>query len=320
MVEIKKIIQAIQKNKSFIITAHMNLEGDALGSELAVYRMLKKIGKKVSIINHDHTPAIYKFMPSSGVVKNEMTEEKVDVAIVLDCSDPYRPGRVKDYLSRAKLIINIDHHISNTYFGDINWVEPLQSSTCQMLYTLCERMKLMDKDIATCLYTGIYTDTGKFSYSNTNSETHRVVAELMDYKIVPTAIHEALSSVCVPDDMSFISKVLGSLQFDDNQQICWAAIDNWVEGDYDLTEIIFSVMRLLKDVEVFVLFKRLEEKRIRVNFRSRAVVDVNRIAKFFGGGGHKRASGTTIEDTLYNTEKKVMDFIKRFTNGKAKRI
>ena len=312
---IKKILETIKKNKTFLIVSHMNLEGDALGSELAMYLFLKKLKKKVTIFNNDPTPKIYEFLPSSKVIKNNLTGKKFDVALVLDCSDSSRVGRVKDYLGNARCIINIDHHISNTSFGDINWVEPNYSSACQMLYKLFAYNGIMDKNIALCLYTGIFTDTGNFTYANTNQETHRVISSLMQYEINPHHIDENLHSLCSSQDLSFISSVTSSLKYDERKKICWALVRKWEEKSYDLTEVIFTIMRLLREVEVFLLFKKLEKGKVRVNFRSRNYVDVNRIAQFFGGGGHRRASGTTIEGDLKAVEKKVISFVKRYTNG-----
>ncbi len=117
---LKKIVERIDTSKSFLITAHMNLEGDALGSELATYILLKKLKKKVRIYNNDPTPSIYKFLPFHRVIRNSLENFRFDTAIALDCSDASRAGKVKDVLGRAGCIINIDHHISNTYFGDIN--------------------------------------------------------------------------------------------------------------------------------------------------------------------------------------------------------
>jgi len=299
-----------------MITAHMNLEGDALGSELAAYLLLKKLKKKAVICNNDPTPAIYKFLPFSRVIKNNVESSRFDTALVLDCSDSSRAGKIKDSLSKADCIINIDHHISNTYFGDINWVEPCASSTSQMLYKICEKLKVMDKNIAFCLYTGIFTDTGSFTYTNTSRETHRIIYNLMKYNLHPYKIYENLHSLCNPSDLNFIGRIISSLKFSPNGKICWATVTNWQDKNYDLTEVTFSIMRLLKDVEVFLLFKKVDKSRTRVNFRSRSKVDVNRIAKFFGGGGHKRASGTTIEDSMDKAEKKVIDFVKRYTNGR----
>lgn len=311
---VKEIINKIRSSKSFLITAHVSLEGDALGSELATYALLRRLKKRAVVYNNDHTPPIYKFLPHSGVIKNNLRDDKFDVAMVLDCSDSSRTGKVKDYLTRAKCIINIDHHISNTFFGDLNWVDSKASSACQILYKLCEKMKIMDKNIALCLYTGIFTDTGNFTYTNTTKETHKVVANLMHYGVSPRLIYENVHSLCEDKDLKLIGKIISSLKFDTSRKICWAIINKWEDKDYDLTEVIFSVMRLLKNVEVLILFKNVEPGKIRVNFRSRPTVDVNRIAQFFGGGGHRSASGTTIEGKLPQVEKKVISFVKRYTN------
>jgi len=311
---LKEIIDKIKSSKSFLITAHVSLEGDALGSELATYALLRRLKKRAVVCNNDHTPPIYKFLPHSGVIRNVLKEDKFDVAMVLDCSDSSRTGRVKDYLARAKCIINIDHHISNTYFGDINWVDPKASSACQILYDLCDKMKIMDKNIALCLYTGIFTDTGNFTYTNTTKETHKIVANLMHYGVSPRLIYENVHSLCEDKDLKLIGRIISNLKFDASRKICWAVISKWEDKDYDLTEVIFSVMRLLKNVEVLILFKKVDKNKIRVNFRSRPTVDVNRIAQFFGGGGHKSASGTTIEGEIAQAEKKVISFVKRYTN------
>ncbi len=316
---LKKIIEVISRHKKFLITAHVNLEGDALGSELAMYGLLKKLGKKAVIYNQDATPKIYEFLPYVQNIKNKLEENKFEVALVLDCSDSSRTGIVKDYLSRVDYIINIDHHISNTYFGDTNWVDPRASSASEMVYRLCKKVGVMNRNIALCIYTGIFTDTGNFTYANTTPEVHRVTSELLKYGIVPTKIFETIHSACSPDNIKFIGKVLSSIKVDYTNRICWVLIKRWPEMGFDLTEIIFSIMKLLKDIEVFILFKKVARKKIRVNFRSRSRVDVNRIAKFFGGGGHKRASGTTIYDYLEHTEKKVISFVRRYTGGSLRR-
>lgn len=316
---VKKIIAAIREHKKFLITAHMNLEGDALGSELAMYLLLKKLGKKAVICNNDPTPAIYAFLPYSRVIKREVADERFDVAFVLDCSDSSRAGRVKDFFAKSNSIINIDHHISNTFFGDINWVDAQSGSSCQMIHQLCTKFKIMDRNIALCLYTGIFTDTGNFTYSNVDTRTHAIASQLMKYNLHPHKIYETIHSLCSPSDLNFIGHIISCLRLDARKKICWAAITHWPDKNYDLTEVIFSVMRLLKEPDVFVLFKKVSKDRTRVNLRSRSRVDVNRIAKFFGGGGHKRASGTTIECSLPLAEAKVISFIKRYTNGLRRR-
>lgn len=317
--KINKIIDIIKNNNSFLITAHMNLEGDALGSELSLYLLLKKLNKKVTIYNNDLTPDNYKFLPKYKFIKNNLKKGKVDVAFVLDCSDSSRTGKIANKLSDANFVVNIDHHISNTFFGDFNWVEPEASSASELIYYLAKKIKIMDKSIALCLYTGIFTDTGSFTYANTNSNIHKIVAELMTFDIKPHLIDKRINSLCEPDDIKFISRATQKLKFASKQKICWLTIPRWQTKKYDLTEIIFSMMRLLKTYDVFIIFKKINKNRTRINFRSSSQIDVNKIAKFFGGGGHKKASGTTLDKSLRETEEMVISFIKRFIDGKNKR-
>ncbi len=314
--KIRKIIEIIKNNHNFLITAHLNLEGDALGSELALYLLLKKLDKEVVICNHDQTPEIYKFLPKNRFIKNRLKKEKFDIAFVLDCSDSSRAGKARNKLAGASLTVNIDHHISNTYFGGLNWVEPKMSSASEMIYYLAKKLKIIDKDIALCLYTGIFTDTGNFTYANTSPNTHKIAAELMQFSIKPHLVYERIHSLCYPEDIKFISKCISKLNFSRNKKISWATISKWQEKNYDLTEIIFSVMRLLKDPEVFILFKKIGANKTRINFRSCSNLDVNKIAKFFGGGGHQRASGTTLNKNLKQSEAEVISFIKKVIDEK----
>jgi len=316
---IEKIIEKIKNNKSFLITSHINLEGDALGSELAFYIVLKKLKKKVVIFNSDKSPSIYNFLPNINSIKNSIDKEKFDVGIILDCSDYSRIGNVKDYIiTQTNCIINIDHHISNTHFGDINWVNPKAASTSYMLYEIFKKIKIINRDIALCLYTGIFTDTGGFTYANTTPSVHKVAFDLLHYKIYPYKINEYLESLCSINDLKLISRFLNSIKVDKKRRICWLKINKWEEKEYDLTEVIFSILKLLKDIELFIIFKSISKNKTRINFRSRSFIDVNKIAKVFGGGGHKRASGTTVDGLLDDVEKKVISFIKKINYDKKR--
>lgn len=314
----KKIIEVIRNNDRFFVSAHVNLEGDALGSVMAMYLLLKKLKKKVVAFNNDPTPIAYSFLPFVRVIKNDLPESKYDAAMVLDCSDSFRAGKVKDHLQKARYIVNIDHHISNTFFGDVNWVDPKASSACEMVFRICKELGVMDKNIATCLYTGIFTDTGNFTYANTSRRVHRIISELVKYEIRPDKIYNSLHSFCDISDLHFMGSIFSQLKIDANKKIAWAVIKRWPDKGYDLTEVIFSMMRYLRGVDVFVLFKKMGKNKVRVNFRSRYKVDVNRVARFFGGGGHKRASGATMDGTLQKVEREVITFIKRYSNGKSK--
>jgi phosphoesterase RecJ-like protein len=311
---ITKIIKLLSSQKNFLITAHTSLDGDAVGAELALYSLLRLMKKNVVVCNTDALPQAYKFLPYADNIQTIFNHEIVDTAIVVDCSDPERIGRAKEYLARARHIINIDHHISNAYFGDINWVEPQAGSVSQILYKLFKRMKRFNKDIALCLYTGIITDTGHFSFSNVTSDTHAVVSDLLHYGIKPDLVHENLHSLCDAADLRFIGEKISAVKFAVKGKVCWIRAKHWKDKEFDLTEVIFSIMRMLKGVEVFLIFKQLEGKKIRVNFRSRSMVDVNAVAAIFGGGGHKRAGGATIEGEQEQVEAKVIAYLEKIMN------
>ncbi len=141
----------------------------------------------------------------------------------------------------------------------------------------------------------------------------------MKYNIRPDKVYRQLHSLCAPQDLRFIGKIISSLKLDAEKKICWALIRDWKERGYDLTEIVFSIMRLLKGAEILLLFKRIGKNKTRVNLRANSGIDVNKIAKFFGGGGHKRASGATIEEDIQAAQEKVISFVRRLTANSCPR-
>jgi len=319
---IEKIIKKIKRNKSFLITAHINPEGDALGSEIAFYRLLKKLKKRARIINDDAIPYGYEFLKDTKSVENFNRSKSFphfDCLVVLDCSNFERCGRLSRIDLADREIINIDHHISNDKFGDINWVEANASSTSEMVYKLFKRMRLsIDKEAAAALYSGILTDTGSFRYSNTTAFTHRVAAELIGCGIRVKEIYHHIYEKIPYSDMELLSAIFPKMKKASQGKVIWFEVERkLLEGRkvlIDLTDYILSFGRRVKDAEVIVLFKenlRHDKTEIRVNFRSQGKIDVNKIASSFGGGGHKAASGATIEGILSEVRGKVLARIKR---------
>ncbi len=318
---LKKVSEVIRNNKSFLITSHTNLEGDALGSELAFYKLLRAKGKKAVIVNEDSLPYGYDFLPGNKVIRklsHSLKNIKFDVFVVLDCSDLKRPGEVYKLNTANKPVLNIDHHISNSKFGDINWVDPNSSCCCEMIYRIYEEMGVaIDKDSALCIYVGLATDTGHFRYTNTTSTTHKIVSDLLKYKIDVSRVYRHLYGDVPFSDMQLVSEVLKSMAKEsDGRLICFemtkAMLKEHKKIVIDLGDYILSFGRAIKDAEVVVLFKEnsSRDNQIRVNFRSHGKVDVNRVAKAFGGGGHFTASGCTIKGSLDSVKKRVLNKIK----------
>jgi phosphoesterase RecJ-like protein len=316
---IKKIIESIKQNNTFLVTSHMNLEGDALGSELAFAGLIRKIGKKAVIVNEDNTPEPYDFLP--GVKKIKKHKHNMDLSfdcmVFLDCSGLHRCGEVYKINTGNKPTINIDHHISNEKFAGINWVDPSSSCCCQMIYQLYKKMRIkLDMDIATCLYAGILTDTGSFRYTNTSALTHRIVSELVGYGLDVSAIYKKIYGSMAFQDMKLLGRILPRISCDQGGKIAWAQINKsdlrHKHIGIDLGEHILGFMRLIRDVEVAVLFKENLKDRheVRVNLRSQGKADVNKIASLFGGGGHKTASGCTIKGDIDKVKAAVLRKIK----------
>ncbi len=322
---LKKVVASLRKNKSFLITTHTNMEGDALGSELAFYGILKKLGKKATIVNEDALPYGYEFLPNTDKIikyKDNLKEIKFDCFVALDCSDLSRTGEVYRLNSEQKPVLNIDHHISNQKFGDINWVEPRASSCSEMIYKLYKALRLpLDRDAAILLYTGILTDTGSFRYSNVASFTHKAISELLKFNLDIPKIYKSVYEDIPFEDMKLLAKILPAMKRDAGVRIIWFQIKhNMLRNkklSFDLSEHILTFGRAIKGVEVVALFKENlgVENEIRVNFRSQGKVDVNKIASFFGGGGHKTASGATVKGNIDQVRRKVLAKIKENLKG-----
>jgi phosphoesterase RecJ-like protein len=316
---IKKVSDNIKKHSVFLITTHQCPEGDALGSEIAFYNLLKKLGKSAFIVNQSPTPKECAFLKGSELIRRYRhgMKLKFDVLVMLDCSDESRCGYVVNLAADGQPVINIDHHISNNKFGDINWVLPAASSVSEMIYKLYKAMRVsMDTDTARALYVGILTDTGSFRYVNTTSFTHKAVAELLKYNLNVYRIYRSIYENISFSDISLLKRVLFSLEKDASGKIIIFKIKrDLLKGKkirFDLTEHVLNFGRLIQGAEVCVLLKEQQDKlgQIRVNLRSQGSVDVNRIAQSFGGGGHKTASGYTSSGGLEGTKRKLIKKIK----------
>jgi phosphoesterase RecJ-like protein len=318
---LKKAIEMIRQKKVFLIASHSNMDGDALGAQMAFFRLLKKLKKTAIIFNDEPVPAEYSFLPGLEAIKRfrmNMPGVGFDCFVALDCSDLKRTGQVHTLNIRNKPVLNIDHHISNTGFGKVNWVEPAAACSCQMVYRLYKQMRVpIDKAAALFLYVGLLTDTGSFRYSNTDPSTHLMAAELLSYGIDVAGVYKHIYGSIPLDDLKLLTVILPKMQTMNAGKVIWFDIprdllEKHKNISFDLSESILSFGRSLKGVEVVALFKENLKSggEIRVNFRSQGKIDVNKIAGYFGGGGHKTASGATIKGSMDDIKIKVLKKIK----------
>jgi len=309
------VIQAIKRHKRFLITAHVNLEGDSLGSELAAKELIEGLGKEAVIVDSDAVPDHYKFLPKADQVTDTVPKGfTFDAVLVVDCPNLKRTGSVAAIIKAAKVpVINIDHHVSNEKFGDVNWVEPDASSAGEMIFRLYKAMgRKMTKEVALSLYVAILTDTGSFNYDNTTAVTHEITGELLAYGLAPALVSERVYEQRSIKDVRLLSLVLGTLAVNKDGDIASLELTrDMVEktgADITKAEGFINYARSLDKVKVAVLFKEEMENKgeIKVSFRSKGSADVNAIAAVFGGGGHVKASGCVVKGTLAEMKKKVL--------------
>lgn len=317
----QEVIAAIKKYNKFIITAHVNLEGDSLGSQLAMKGLLDAIGKTAVIVDNDAVPEHYKFLPGAGNVSNTIDKGlDFEAAIVLDCPTLKRIGKVRDLISKDKFVINVDHHVSNEKFGNVNWVEPHASSAGEMVYKLFKEMGVkLTKEIALTLYIAILTDTGSFNYDNTSSVTHEIAGELLGYGLDPASVSESVYERRSVADIKFLGMVLSNIKVSAGGEVAYLEITKKMLADTGAdmikSEGFVNYARSIDKVKVAVIFKE-DDGRINVSFRSKGDADVNKIAAFFGGGGHIRASGCIVEGTLAEVERKVLAKVEEVLGGR----
>lgn len=316
---IRDAVACIRRHKRFLITAHTNLEGDALGSELALYLLLKKLGKSARIVNQDATPPAYSFLPAVGRIRrlSGSTPSAFDCFVAVDCSNLKRCGEVSRFSWQAKELLNIDHHVSNERFGNANWVDHKVSSAAEMIYHLYVAMAVaLDRQSALCLYVGMMTDTGSFHYSNTNASTHQIAAKLLAYGFDVTEVYRRIYESMPLADAKLLCALLPTIRLSAQGRIAWFQVPEGIvrkEGVFfDLSEQLLKFARSIQGVEIAAVFRQNLSVRheIKVNLRSQGKVDVNKVAALFGGGGHPTASGCTIKGPLAVVRRRVLQKIR----------
>jgi len=320
---VDKVIEVIRERDDFLITAHVNPEGDSVGSQLALFDLLEKLGKKAIIVDNDGVPANLRFLPGNERIVSALPEDiKPRVALILDCPVKFRAGSVVPDVDRTELVVNIDHHVSNEFFGDVNWVDPEASSVGEMIYRLYEAMEVeVDAGGALSMYTAIVTDTGMFNYENTSARTHTVASELMKKGVKPARVFHHVYEDKSPEQTRMLGRVLQTVEITDGGKVASMALTASMydeEGISDVpTEEFINHVRAIKGVEVAIFFKQRTDERdkVDISFRSSGRVDVNHIASRLGGGGHTCASGCKLECGLEGAKEKVLEEVRKAVAG-----
>lgn len=294
---VDSICQKINESQRIAITSHLRPDGDSICTGLALYLMAKSLGKSVGIINKDNTPVPFNCFPDiENIVIGQIPPNEYDIVILLECANVSRSGQIHlDDIFK----INVDHHHSNDYYADINWVDPYAPAVGCMAYTLGEKLGIeFTPNISNHLYCAIVSDTGCFQFSNTNARAFEVSSRLIEHGANPTTISEMLYNNNWPEKIRLLGQVLSTLKMNERGNIAVITMFKRNLDDLNLREIdtedIITLARSIKGVEIVLFFKEMEKDTYRVSLRSKGTANSAKVAEHFGGGGHMHAAGFTI--------------------------
>ena len=312
--------KALKKFDHFLLSCHVVPEGDAIGSLLAVDSLLRRLGKKTTVVCQDEFPTRLSCLSAKRwhqVQDIKVKPEKFQALVVTDCPTLERVGTVKNLISPKTVIFNIDHHISNVYFGHYNFVLPQAAASGEVVMALFRHLKMkLTKEEATNLYVALSTDTGSFKHGNTSVESHKMAAELIAAGIDVEKINEEIYANYSINKIHLYSRLLGRIKTTANGKVAWVYmkredLHNSAATDED-TEGFIDFLKYIKEVQIAFFITELPKPgELKVSFRAKGTYDVNRIATQFGGGGHRKASGCTLRVSVEEAEKMVLHALQK---------
>jgi phosphoesterase RecJ-like protein len=296
-----RVAEEIRKRHRFVLTSHVRPDGDAIGSQLAMAYALRHLGKDVRIVNRDPAPAPLQVFPGVADIQiTERTDDPGDCVIVMESGDLTRTGVAG--LDRG-FIINIDHHVGNTMFGAVNWFDVSAAACGEMVFDLVQDLGVpLTHDIAVHVYIAILTDTGSFRYSNITPRTFEISRRCVEAGVDASAVARSVYDSSTLGRLRMFGAVLNRMQLDPSGRLAILAVDERLAAEcgatYEDTDGLINEPLTVKDIQAVVFFKELAPDNWRVSMRSKGNVDINAVAKEFGGGGHKNASGCSATGEL----------------------
>jgi bifunctional oligoribonuclease and PAP phosphatase NrnA len=319
--KIRDILKSIHAKENILVTSHLDPDGDSVCSELALGYFLEKIGKRYEILNQGEIPSRYLFLDRNRKIKcatggsNDLfaLDFKPDLTIVLECSHLERTGQVKKVIPKDSPIINLDHHPDNTFYGEINCVDPCASATGEIIYEILKIAKFpLDSIISTLFYVAILTDTGRFRFSNTTSRCLKICAELLKLGVDPRFITNQIYFNHSPNSLKLLGETLRNLELF-SREVCFLTINQRMMKDFEVKspdiEGFVDYSLFLYGIKIGALFLETKEGITKVSLRSQNAFDVGFLAKSFGGGGHKNAAGFSAKEPVPVLKEKVLQTI-----------
>lgn len=293
-----RVLQEIRGRRRFVVTSHARPDGDGIGSALACGQILRHLGKEADVVMHDGVPRIYQSLPfADRVIRSECVPPN-DAVIVLEC----------DSIKRTLLegledcfLISIDHHVSGRNFAQVNWIDSSAMATAELVYRMARLAGVpVDADIATCLYTALMTDTGSFMFAGTGEHTFAIARELVLAGADPAHCARNIYFGHSTAKLRLLGAALTNLHREGSLAWIWVTqeqMERFGAREEDCEGLVNYALSI-GDVQVAVFFRELPDRRWRISLRSKGEVNVSTVAEHFGGGGHKCASGCSLEGPM----------------------
>ena len=309
----KHIRDQLLKSRTVLVASHRHPDGDAIGALLAVGLALKALDKDVRMFNESPIPAVYRFLPSVSTIEQRTGPIKAyDTVVVLDCGDIERVGKTAVKLNQCPMIVNIDHHVTNTRFGHLTLIDPDACATAEIVYRLIKSLPVdIDSAMATAMYTGILTDTGSFRFSNTNKSAFTICGELIGYGADPYEVAQYVYGTYSLGRIKLLNLALDSLEISPNGRLSVMTLTQRMLAETGTQpEDIDGIINYARRIEAVKVAALIHEKRsnghapagssrqYHVSLRSDGSVDVSKIAAAYGGGGHASAAGFSVDAGL----------------------
>lgn len=319
--ELEKACEFIHQGDRFLVVSHVQPDGDAISSTLAVGLMLRALGKSYTMVNADTMPDKFDYLEGFDQIRlanqpPDDDEALFDRVIAVDCADFARIGKASQWFAAEVQLLNIDHHPTNDGYGQVRLIQPEAAATAEILYTLAEALHISwNQALADCIYTGLLTDTGGFRYANTSKQVMQVASHMLAHGTNGHHLAELLLERMSYAHILLVKRALSSLAFTADQRVAWISITvqdmNETKARNEDLEGLVNYPRNVEGVEVGILFKEVDESKVKVSMRSTGLIDVAAFAKSIGGGGHVRAAGCTVHKPLAEAVPYIIDQISR---------
>jgi len=298
--DLEAVASVLRDAQRIVTVGHIGPDGDALGSALGLARAARAAGKEAAATFGEPfvVPDDFRFLDLEPLMRVGDITGEIDVLVACDTAAPERLGSAAVLAERAATVVVVDHHLSNGGFGDVRFVDPTAAATAQMVYHLIDHLGWpVDAATATALYAGVVTDTGRFQYSSTSPETHRVAARLLEAGVAPEVVGRHVYEEAKFGYLQVAGAVLGRARLDPPLRLVWSMMtiaDLTAAGvSYQDTDGLIDIVRIAQESDVACLLKQVDDQVWKGSLRSRGRVDVAAVAEAFGGGGHHNAAGFT---------------------------